>query len=244
MLFRSCSLFLQISVNLANDYFDHIAGIDGDDRTGPVRAIQSGALTVVSLKKAIAGFTLLAIASGSYLIWVGGWLFFLLGGLALAGVFLYSGGKYSLASRSLGEIAAFLFFGWLGVVGSYYLQTQQFNWQVFIPATEVGFLIAAIMLVNNIRDITTDAAAGKITLAYRLGLKASHSVYGALLLLPFALLACNPYSPWFNTLLLPLNLGLAGLIHRRSGEQLNTQLAQTSLLVLAWSLGYVVSFFV
>ena len=237
-----CCLFLQISVNLANDYFDHVAGIDGDDRKGPVRAIQSGALTVDSLKKAIATFTLLAMASGSYLIWIGGWVFFLLGSLALAGVFLYSGGKYSLASRSLGEIAAFLFFGWLGVVGSYYLQVQQLGWELFIPASELGLLIAAIMLVNNIRDIKTDAAAGKITLAYRLGPNMSRIVYGALLLLPFVLLINNPYLPWFNTLLLPLHLGFACLIHRRSSEQLNTQLAQTSFLVLTWSLGYLVSF--
>lgn len=237
-----CCLFLQISVNLANDYFDHISGIDGENRQGPKRAIQSGALTINSLKQAIFGFTLLAMLSGSYLIWIGGWVFFLLGCLSLAGVFLYSGGKYSLASRSLGEIAAFLFFGWLGVIGSYYLQVKSFSWELLIPASEIGFLVAAIMQVNNIRDITTDQLAGKITLAYRLGPSKSRGLYTGFLFLPFVLLVFNPYSPWLNAYLLPLHIGLAWMIYKRTGTQLNTQLAQSSLLVLTWALGYFVSF--
>jgi len=237
-----CCLFLQISVNLANDYFDHISGIDGENRQGPKRAIQSGALTLNSLKKAIASFTLLAILSGCYLIWIGGWVFFILGCLSLAGIFLYSGGKYSFASRSLGEVTVFLFFGWLGVIGSYYLQVKIFSWELLIPASEIGFLVASIMLVNNIRDMATDHLAGKITLAYRLGPIKSRGLYVILLLLPFMLLPFNPYSPWLNAFLLPLHLGLAWLIYKRSGTQLNTQLAQSSLLVLIWSLGYLCSF--
>lgn len=233
-----CCLFLQISVNLANDYFDHISGIDNEDRQGPQRAIQAGALSLKSLKQAIAGFTLLAIITGSYLIWLGGWLFFFLGCCSLAGVFLYSGSRYSFASRSLGEVAVFLFFGWLGVIGSYYLQVNSFSWELLIPASEIGFLIAAVMLVNNIRDMKTDHLAGKITLAYRLGPVKSRGLYCALLLFPFLLISINPYYPWLNAFLLPLHLGLSLLIYKRSGAQLNSQLAQSSLLVLSWSLGY------
>lgn len=238
----SCCLCLQIAVNLANDYFDHLSGVDGEDRLGPKRSIQSGKLTLKTLKGSIALFTLLAIISGSYLVIQGGWIFLGLGIASLMGIFLYSGSKYSFASRSLGELAVFLFFGWLAVIGSYYLQVKQFHWGLLIPASEIGALVAAVMLVNNIRDIRSDHLAGKITLAYRLGPIKSRGLYGLLLLLPFVLLPLNPYLPWLNSVLLPLHLGLCFLIRKRSGSALNTQLAQSSILVLAWSLGYLFSF--
>lgn len=237
-----CCLFLQIAVNLANDYFDHLSGVDGPNRKGPKRALQTGVMSLENLKLSIAGSTFLAIISGSYLIFIGGWIFLFLGLISIMGVFFYSGSSYSIASRSLGELAVFLFFGWLGVVGSYYLQVEQFSWHLLIPASELGFLIAAIMLVNNIRDMTTDFLAGRKTLAYRLGPTKSRILYGTLLLLPFLLLPFNPYHPSLNAFLFPLHFALALLIRKRHGAQLNTQLAQTSLLVLMWTIGYLYSF--
>lgn len=237
-----CCCFLQISVNLANDYFDDKAGIDGPERLGPIRASQAGLLSHQQLLIAIFSASLIAIISGLYLIFKGGWLFVLLGLISLAGVYAYSGGRKPLASNALGELAVFLFFGWLAVMASYYLQTSHFSWALLFPASEIGLLVAAIMLVNNVRDISTDSLAGKKTLAVHLGPIKSRMLYNLLLLVPFISLPFNPYLPWLNTVFLPLHLGLCWLMNKRTGQQLNLQLGQTSLLVLLWALGYCFSF--
>ena len=237
-----CCCFLQISVNFANDYFDDKAGIDGPERLGPIRASHMGLLSHHHLLIALCCTTFLAIITGLYLIIQGGWLFFFLGLLSLAGVYSYSGGKKPLASNALGEVAVFLFFGWVAVIASYYLQCAHFEWALLFPASEAGLLVAAIMLVNNIRDISTDSIAGKNTLAVHLGSFKSRILYSALLLSPFIMIPFNLYFPWFNILLLPLHLYLCWLIHKRKGQQLNKQLGQTSLLVLLWTIGYLCSF--
>jgi 1,4-dihydroxy-2-naphthoate octaprenyltransferase len=237
-----CCCFLQISVNLANDYFDAKAGIDSPNRLGPIRASQAGLLSSGQIRLMILVSILGAITTGLYLIYTGGWLFLFLGLLSLAGVYAYSGGRKPLASRGLGEIAVFLYFGWLAVIASYYLQTSSFSWALLFPASEIGLLVAAVMLVNNIRDIPTDGLAGKKTLALHLGPIKSRALYSLLLLLPFILLPFNPYLPWLNTALLPLHLCLCWFIRKRTGQQLNQQLGQTSFLVLLWALGYLFSF--
>lgn len=239
--FLSCG-FLQISVNLANDYFDGKAGIDQPSRLGPIRPSQAGTLSHQHLLTAIIGSSLIAVISGLYLVYLGGWLFLLLGFLSLAGVYSYSGGRTPLASNALGELAVFLFFGWLAVMASYYLQTFNFKFALFFPASEIGLLVAAIMLVNNIRDISTDQRAGKVTLAVRLGREKSSVLYCLCLLLPFLSIPFNPYFPWLNTVLFPLHFYLCWVIRKRSGSRLNTQLAQTSLVVLLWAVGYLASF--
>lgn len=236
-----CCIFLQIAVNLANDYFDHLSGVDQTGRLGPDRVMQIGKISLNRLKYLIFFFTLCAASSGLYLIYVGGWIFLLFGILSLLGIYFYSGSQYSFAAHSLGEITVFLFFGWLAVIGSYYLQVKTFHWGLFFPASEIGALVAAVMLVNNIRDMSSDKLAGKVTLAYRLGPIFSRGLYCTLLLLPFVSLPFNPYLPWLNSVLLPLHLALCFLIRKRSAKQLNTQLVQTSLLVLLWATAYLFS---
>lgn len=236
-----CCFSLQVAVNFANDYFDAIKGIDGNDRVGPVRAVQNGLIQPAAMRRAIIIMCILASLSGGYLIILGGWPFVLLGLLSLAGVYLYSGGPKPIASNAMGEIAVFLYFGWLAVIGSYYLQTELLSWTVFIPASEIGLLVAAIMLVNNIRDIDTDNASGKFTLATRLGEGRSKQLYYLLMLFPTALLFLDSYQPGLLFVLLPLQLGLCWLMHKRSGAALNVQLAQTSLSVLLWAVFYTAS---
>lgn len=233
-----CCMALQIAVNLANDYFDGKNGIDGDDRLGPDRAMQKGLIQPSAMRYGIIVMCLIAICSGSYLLYIGGWPFVLLGLLSLAGVYLYSGGPKPLASHGLGEVAVFLYFGWLAVVGSYYLQTGVLNASVFVPASEIGLLVAAIMLVNNTRDIASDSASQKFTLATRLGVTASKQLYCLLIMLPSVLLLLDDYQSWWMLLLLPVQLGLCRSIYLRSGRELNLQLAQTSLCVLLWALLY------
>lgn len=239
--FISCC-FLQISVNLANDYFDGKAGIDQPNRLGPIRPSQAGTLSQHHLLMAIMGSSLIAVISGLYLVYLGGWLFLLLGLLSLVGVYSYSGGRMPLASNALGELAVFLFFGWLAVMASYYLQTFNFTFALLFPASEIGLLVAAIMLVNNIRDISTDQRASKVTLAVRLGREKSIFLYCVCLLVPFLSIPFNPYLPWLNTVLFPLHFYLCWVIRKRSGSVLNVQLAQTSLIVFLWALAYLVSF--
>ena len=229
-----CCMALQIAVNLSNDYFDGKSGVDGDDRLGPDRALQKGLISAAHLRLGIIAMCLLAIVSGSYLIYVGGWPYVVLGILSLVGVYIYSGGPRPLASHGLGELAVFLYFGWLAVVGSYYLQTQVLTFAVFIPASQVGFLVVAIMLVNNIRDVASDRRAQKFTLATRLGVKASKHLYCLTVLLPSLLLVIDRYQGLLMLLLLPVQLALCIVIYQRDGKQLNAQLAQTSMLVLLW----------
>lgn len=229
-----CCMALQIAVNLSNDYFDGKSGVDGDDRLGPDRALQKGLISAAHLRLGIIAMCLLAIVSGCYLIYVGGWPYVILGILSLLGVYIYSGGPRPLASHGLGELAVFLYFGWLAVVGSYYLQTQVLTFAVFIPASQVGFLVVAIMLVNNIRDVASDFRAQKFTLATRLGVKASKHLYCLTVLLPSLLLVIDSYQGLLMLLLLPVQLALCIVIYQRDGKQLNAQLAQTSMLVLLW----------
>lgn len=236
-----CCLLLQISVNLANDYFDGLSGIDNPQRLGPQRAIQAGLVKPTTMRNTIFITVILACLCGLYLIFKGGLSFFFLGLLSLFGVYAYSGGKKPLASLGLGELAVFLYFGYLGVIASYVLQTGSFNNHLLLPATQIGLLISAIMLVNNIRDIDSDKAAGKKTLAVRIGHSRAKKLYGCLVTLPFLLIIFDHYQPYFNFLLLPAGLYLCIKLQqteRSQGELFNRYLGQTSALVLAWSLLY------
>lgn len=238
-----CCLFLQISVNLANDYFDGLTGIDTAARLGPKRATQSGLIKPSTMRYAIVLTTSIACICGVYLIIKGGEVFFLLGLLSLFGVYAYSGGKKPLASLGLGEVAVFLYFGYLAIMASYVLQTEQFHVQLFMPATQVGLLIAAIMLINNIRDIESDKAAGKYTLAVRIGDAYARKLYGVFMLTPFLLIPFDNYQPYVNFLLLPCALYLSIKIQQEKtqGTLFNQYLGQTSLLVFAWSVFYSLS---
>ena len=233
-----CCMSLQIAVNLANDYFDDKNGVDNGARLGPVRAIQQGHLTARQVLNAIVFTCAIATFSGLYLIVLGGWPFVILGLLSLAGVYLYSGGPKPIASIGLGELAVFIYFGLLAVMGSYYLQTHVANYAVLVAASEIGLLVAAIMLVNNIRDIDSDSAAGKFTLATRLGAIASKRLYCCLIILPSALLFFDPYQGFEMLIILPVQWFLCVNIFSRTGKQLNQQLGQTSACVLLWAVIY------
>jgi 1,4-dihydroxy-2-naphthoate octaprenyltransferase len=244
LIILACCLFLQISVNLANDYFDGLAGIDTPQRVGPQRATQAGLIKPITMRNAIVITTSVACIFGLYLIVRGGWTFFFLGLLSLLGVYAYSGGKRPLASLGLGEVAVFLYFGYLGIMASYVLQTGYFNSSLFWPATQIGLLIAAIMLVNNIRDIESDKAVGKNTLAVRIGEYYAKKLYCVLIIVPFLLIPLDHYQPYLNILLLPVGVFLCVKIqqtNKNQGGLFNQRLGQTSALVLAWSLLYLCS---
>ncbi|MFT6927945.1 MAG: 1,4-dihydroxy-2-naphthoate octaprenyltransferase [Psychromonas sp.] len=172
------ALLLQILSNLANDYGDANSGADNVQRVGPARAMQSGAISQKSMKMAIllttllvsvSGITLLVVALGSNATsWA---IFLLLGLLAIIAAITYTMGKLPYGYRAMGDFSVFLFFGLLGVVGSYYLYALTLSWPLLLPATSVGLLSAAVLNINNMRDMYTDKEANKTTLVVLWGRK-------------------------------------------------------------------------
>ena len=236
------ALLLQVAANLANDAFDHARGADAAGRLGPLRVTQAGLLTYRQVLAGVVLATGLAVVAGSYLVYRGGWPMALLGGAAILAMLAYSGGPLPLGYHGLGEIAVFLFFGLLGVAGTFYVQAGTLPADALVMSAPVGALIVAILVVNNLRDIETDARAGKRTLAVRLGARASVIEFAALVVGAYLLLLIYGLStggalswalPWLS---LPLALRLVRAIASERGVLLNHRLAQTAQLALIFSL--------
>ena len=164
------SLFLQIAVNFANDYSDGVRGTD-THRIGPVRLVASGLASASSVKvAALISFLIAAIAGFVLALNISPWLF-LVGAASIWAAWGYTGGKKPYGYFGFGELSVFIFFGLVATVGSYYIQTEQFNWQIFLLAIPVGTLSCAILAVNNLRDLPQDKLVGKRTMAVRIGEK-------------------------------------------------------------------------
>ena len=179
--------------NFANDLSDFRRGADTADRTGPVRVAAAGLVTERQLEVAIAITIGLAGVVGLWLAVVGGPVLIALGVLAIVAALAYTGGPLPYGYRALGEVFVFIFFGLVAVVGTAYLQAVRFDPLFVAAAIPPGALITAILVVNNLRDIPTDTAAGKRTLAVVLGARATQREYALLLavayLVPVALVA-------------------------------------------------------
>ena len=164
------SLFLQIAVNFANDYSDGVRGTD-THRIGPVRLVASGLASASSVKvAALISFLIAAIAGFVLALNISPWLF-LVGAASIWAAWGYTGGKKPYGYFGFGELSVFVFFGLVATVGSYYIQTEQFNWQIFLLSMPVGTLSCAILAVNNLRDLPQDDLVGKRTMAVRIGEK-------------------------------------------------------------------------
>ena len=164
------SLFLQIAVNFANDYSDGVRGTDSH-RIGPVRLVASGLASASSVKvAALISFLIAAIAGFVLALNISPWLF-LVGAASIWAAWGYTGGKKPYGYFGFGELSVFIFFGLVATVGSYYIQTEQFNWQIFLLAIPVGTLSCAILAINNLRDLPQDKLVGKRTMAVRIGEK-------------------------------------------------------------------------
>ena len=171
------TLFLQILSNLANDYGDYVSGADGEHRKGPDRMMQSGRITAGAMKKAITIFAVLSFLSGVTLLYITFHgrvsllfvLFVLLGIGAIAAAMKYTMGKNPYGYRGLGDLFVFIFFGLVGVAGTYFLHALELNTFVWFPAVSVGLLSAGVLNVNNIRDEESDRVSGKKTLVVMMG---------------------------------------------------------------------------
>jgi 1,4-dihydroxy-2-naphthoate polyprenyltransferase len=192
LIFTFCCLttiFLQVLSNLANDYGDSVNGADHAGRKGPQRAVQSGAITKSQMRKAVVLFSILSLVSGILLLWFsfgsdwnGILTFFGLGLLSIAAAIGYTIGKRPYGYIGLGDISVLIFFGLVGVMGSYYLFTHEISWREIFPSLSCGLFSIAVLNINNIRDIESDQAAGKFSIPVRIG-KEKASVYHWILLM-------------------------------------------------------------
>ena len=237
------AMLIQIGTNLSNDYSDARRGADADDRLGPVRVTAGGLVPPRRVLVATYVTFALAILCGVYLIAVAGWLLLAVGAASILAGVLYTGGPRPYGYEGLGEIFVFLFFGIVAVAGSYFVQRHQLPWEAFVLAIPVGLLIAAILVVNNIRDIESDRRAGKRTLAVRIGRSRTRVLFVAMIVGAFASgLVCwiaGPLSPWLalTLLALPLAIDVARTVCTRAdGPSLNVALARSGILALLYCL--------
>jgi len=233
---------LQVGANFANDVFDFERGADNADRLGPQRATQQGWISAAQMKRAMwlafAGATVV----GLYLTYVAGWPVLALGLLSIAAAYLYTGGPRPYGYLGLGDLAVFVFFGPGAVAGTYYVQALSLSPLALLASIPIGALATAILVVNNLRDIETDARAGKHTLAVRIGDGPTRTYY--LLLLAAAYL--TPPLLWWRGLAeawvmlpwlsLPLALQLAGRMRHERGLALNGCLVGTARLEVVFGL--------
>ena len=190
------ALALQIGVNYANDYSDGIRGTD-DVRAGPLRLVGSRVASPGAVKlAAFVSFGVGAVA-GLVLAATSGWWLIAVGAIAIVAAWFYTGGDRPYGYRALGEVSVFVFFGVVAVVGTTYVQVGEVTWPSIAGAVGVGAVICAILVANNLRDIPTDAASGKRTLAVRLGDAGTRWLYLALLAVAFAALVWLAFlEPW------------------------------------------------
>ncbi len=163
------ALLLQVGANFANDLFDFERGADTEERLGPARAVATGLLSAGQMRRATALAFSAAALTGGFLVWTGGWPFAVAGVLALLAGIGYTAGPWPLAYHGLGDAAVFVFFGVVAVCGAYAVQAEALTGKALLVSLPPAFLVTAILAVNNLRDIDTDARAGKHTLAVRMG---------------------------------------------------------------------------
>ena len=230
---------LIIGVNYANDYSDGIKGTD-EDRTGPLRLTGSGVARPHQVKRAafiafgVAGIAGLALSLSS------AWWLVLIGIFCVLGAWFYTGGSTPYGYMGLGEVAVFVFFGLVAVLGTEFTQTGSISWQGLAAAVGVGSISAGVNLANNIRDIPTDAQAGKITLAVRLGDRGARRLYMALVYMPFlmslALATATPFA-LLGLVALPLVITAARPILRGAvGRELIPVIGGTGRGMAVWAL--------
>ena len=237
------ALLLQIGANFANDYFDFFKGADTHERLGPTRVTASGLIGHGELRWGMVAVFGLAGLVGLYLIHVGGWPILAIGVASILGALLYTGGPFPFGYHGLGDLFVFIFFGLVAVGGTYYVQTLTLTPLVLLAATPVGALITNILVVNNYRDIETDAKAGKRTLAVIMGRRGARMEYLLLLavayLVPLALWLGLGWAPWVMLpwLTLPLAVPLTRSVFTSTdGPTLNVTLAGTARLSLFFGL--------
>ena len=235
-------VWLQIGVNYANDYSDGVKGTD-ENRVGPTRLVASGLASAKAVKN--AAFISFAIASvaGLWLSLLTSPLLILVGMLAIAAAWGYTGGKNPYGYSGLGEVSVFTFFGLVATMGTYYVQTESVTALSFIVAIPMGALSCAILAVNNIRDRAQDELVGKRTLAVRLGDRKARHLYVSLLVLAHvAALATLIPTAMLTLLVAPMSFSISKLVLSGvSGKELIPALGRTGKLQLIFAILFAVA---
>jgi 1,4-dihydroxy-2-naphthoate octaprenyltransferase len=236
------ALLIQIGTNFTNDYLDFKKGVDGSDRLGPKRVTQAGLVTPGAMKRAIVIAFGLAFLLGVYLVYRAGWPIVIIGLSSITFGVIYTAGRFSLSRTGLADIFVLVFFGPVAVGGTYYVQALQINSDVIISGLAPGMFSMAILTVNNLRDIDSDARAGKRTLPVRWGRTFARVEYLALIILasvvPLALTlrTNNHYYSLGALLVIPAALtSIRTVFTSVDGPALNNTLANTGRLLLLYS---------
>ena len=206
------ALLIQIGTNLANDYYDFLRGGDTEDRVGPLRVTQAGLIPPKQVWWGMVITLFMAFLVGVYLVSVGGWPIVWIGLASLLCAVAYTGGPYPLAYHGLGDPFVFVFFGLVAVGGTYWVQALALPADALVAGVGIGSLNTAILVANNVRDLDTDAAAGKRTLAVRLGRLGSRIEYVLLMGVGFTVpvLGVALYG-WPGPALVALGAGIAAI---------------------------------
>lgn len=249
------TICLQVFSNLANDYGDTQNGADSDLRQGPVRAVQSGAISSTKMKVAIVIFGLLSFLSGLQLLHISiglastsFYIFLFFGVSSIIAAYTYTAGKNPYGYAGLGDISVLVFFGFLAVLGVFFLYTGEFSWLNTLPALSMGLFATAVLNVNNIRDIESDKAAGKKSMAVRLGYKNAVIYHIIILVVGFSTalsyVASLPYENsrlYVLLAIIPLVINAKAIIQKTDPKDLDPYLKQMAISSLIFMLLFGIS---
>ena len=250
------AMLLQVLSNLANDLGDFMKGTDNEQRKGPQREMQSGAISEKEMKYGIALMGLACLFFGGLLLlytfltlqnWTILIIFAVLGIAAILAALFYTLGRHPYGYHGLGDLFCFLFFGWVAVAGTYCLATHQFDFSILLPASAMGFLSNAVLNINNMRDYENDRASGKNSLVVKIGLKQAFTYHLTLIIGAFVFLTLFcvtmhlPFYCYSFWLLAPFFANDLVTIRKSEPEQLDPllpkQVVKTFLLALLFGLG-------
>jgi len=249
------TVFLQILSNVSNEYGDAQHGTDNAERVGPIRSIQSGALSAKDMQRMIFLFVSLSAISGSFLVEASfGTLFcaegltmLALGALAIVAAVKYTVGKSNYGYKGWGDLAVFVFFGWVSTVGAWYLVTHTIEPVVFLPASGIGLLSVGVLNVNNLRDRINDKECGKNTVVVKIGEKGAKIYHFGLItgawlcLIVFTAFHSGSLWNWTYLLMLPFFAMHLSAVFRFSEHQLDVQLRNLAILTLVLSMLFGIS---
>ena len=237
----AAALFIQIGTNLANDYFDYKKGADTSERVGPTRVTQAGLVSPTAMVIAIILTFGLAIAAAVPLIFRGGQPLLIIAVLSILSGIFYTAGPRPLGYLGLGELFVLIFFGPVAVAGTYYVQSHEINSAIILAGFGPGLLSAAILAVNNLRDIETDRKSNKMTLAARFGPGFARAEYLTFVVLAFLLpiaiflMIQDHEGILFATIVMLLALPIIHRVYTSDGPKLNSALGATGFVLLIYS---------
>ena len=237
------AIIMQIISNYINDYADGLKGIDGKGRIGPVRVIATGLMSTDEILFAIYFMIIISFIIGFPLIFYGGIKLIILGVICLIGAYVYSLGPFPMSFKGLGDINVIIFYGFISVIGTYYLQTGYFNKNVFYLGLASGMLSNNILIINNIRDQSQDKKFNKKTLIVRFGKKFGlyHYIINILVSFLIPIMIIPSYNILIIWLLLPFALWTCVTLHyTNKGYEYNLLLFKSSMIVFIYTLLFLI----